>query len=409
MPAPVRATGGGLRGRDVLRAALDEGTAACGRPRLRRHRVPTRGRGGGRRRPCEDPRARRGPGARRERHLAPQSLPGGVRAGAGGDAHGRRRDAAPGDDRADRRGRHRRAARGRDGRRGREQRRCRRCRRVRHRSKAGIRGPRRRSRLRAAGRRATAPAAPSRRHRRPDLPRRLPREPRLPGAPPGARDGQGSGDPRGHRIEARRSRWRRFSDGTEVVRRREPAGTAALRRLQRRRVRARHLQQPGADGARPVRRHRVDDDRGLRRRLGHRLPVHPGRVPARGERGSSGRSRRRAPPATSGQPSSAATSRSTSSSGAAPAPTSAARRRRSSSPSRASAASRATSRRSRSRSGCSASRRRSTTSRPSSTSSPSSRTAPAAGRSSRRSAPRARPGRSSSASRAVSLGRVSTR
>ena len=89
------------------------------------------------------------------------------------------------------------------------------------------------------------------------------------------------------------------------------------------------------------------------------LRLHPRRVPRR--RGAPGERDR----AVARPPGSSASS--TSRSGAAPAPTSAARRPRSSSRSRASAASRATSRRSRSRSGCSASRPRSTTSRRSST------------------------------------------
>ncbi len=160
------------------------------------------------------------------------------------------------------------------------------------------------------------------------------------------------------------SRRRGLPDGSQVGRRRGPARPAPLPRLQRRRVRARHVQGPRPPRGRPVRDRRGDDDRRLRDRC---------RATATSTSAASTRKRRRAiarrdrarargRPARGRHPGLGLRA-STSSSGAAPAPTSAARRRRCSSRSRASAASRATSRRSRSRSGCSASRRSSTTSR----------------------------------------------
>ncbi len=119
-----------------------------------------------------------------------------------------------------------------------------------------------------------------------------------------------------------------------------------------------------ADGGRPVRGDRGDDDRRLRHRLRARLPLRARRVPAGAGTGwRTPITEPRAAAACSATTSWATACASTSSCAAARAPTSAARRRRSSTRSRATAASRATSRRSRSRSGSSASRRSSTTSR----------------------------------------------
>ena len=59
-------------------------------------------------------------------------------------------------------------------------------------------------------------------------------------------------------------RRRRLPDGPQVGGGRRPARPAALRRLQRGRVGARHVQGPGAPGGRPVRGHRGDDDRRVR-------------------------------------------------------------------------------------------------------------------------------------------------
>ena len=83
--------------------------------------------------------------------------------------------------------------------------------------------------------------------------------------------------------EARAARPRRCGvpGRPQVGGRRARPGAPALRGLQRRRVRARHLQGPRADGARPLRRDRGDDDRRPRDGRGARLPLRPRRVRAR--------------------------------------------------------------------------------------------------------------------------------
>ena len=142
------------------------------------------------------------------------------------------------------------------------------------------RRPRRRRRA-AAGRRPEPAAAAPRRPRRPREPRRLPRPRRLRGAAARVRARAGGRDPRGHRLEARRPRRRRVPDGPQVGGGRAPAAPPALPDLQRRRVRAGHVQGPRADGGRPVRGGRGDDDRRLRDRLRARLRLPARRVPAR--------------------------------------------------------------------------------------------------------------------------------
>ena len=82
-----------------------------------------------------------------------------------------------------------------------------------------------------------------------------------------------------------------FPAGPQVGGRREAAGAPALPRLQRRRVRAGHVQGPRPHGGGPVRRRRGDDDRRLRHGLRARLPLRPRRVSAR--RGADPRRRRR--------------------------------------------------------------------------------------------------------------------
>ena len=104
---------------------------------------------------------------------------------------------------------------------------------------------------------------------------------------------------RGHRRLAHRTRRRGVPHGYEVGRGRRRAAAAALPGLQRRRVRARHLQGPGAHGARPVRAGRGDDDRRVRHRVRARLPLHPRRVPARDAQAPSARSTPPAPAVTS--------------------------------------------------------------------------------------------------------------
>ena len=76
---------------------------------------------------------------------------------------------------------------------------------------------------------------------------------------------------------------------------RDRAGDAALPRLQRRRVRAGHVQGSRPDGGGPVRHRRSDDDRGVRDRLRAGLHLHPRRVPARGGAPAARDRQRRAP------------------------------------------------------------------------------------------------------------------
>ena len=109
----------------------------------------------------------------------------------------------------------------------------------------------------------------------PGEPRRLPRLWRLPGAGPGDRDRS-----EGHRRrtaggEAARARRRGVSHREEVGGGGRGAGAAALRDLQRRRVRARHLQGPRAAARRPVRRGRGDDHLRHRHPQRTRFPLHP--------------------------------------------------------------------------------------------------------------------------------------
>ena len=91
-------------------------------------------------------------------------------------------------------------------------------------------------------------------------------------------------------------RRRRLPHRPQVGRRAHAAGAPALPRLQRRRVRAGHVQGPRAHRGRSVRPDRGDDDRRLRhrRRAGVRLP--PRRVPAR--RGDAAARARRVPATT---------------------------------------------------------------------------------------------------------------
>ena len=97
---------------------------------------------------------------------------------------------------------------------------------------------------------------------------------------------------RGHRLEADGPRRRRLPDRSQVGRRRDPARPAALPRLQRRRIRARHVQGPRPARGRPVRDGRGDDDRGLRdRRLARATSTSAASTP-RPRRGSPTRSRR---------------------------------------------------------------------------------------------------------------------
>ena len=93
LQAAGRRAGRGLRRRHVLRPVRDDAAAAGRRPCLRRHRLPAGRRGGAVRGPDAGPRAGRRAGPGRPRDVAAQPVPGAVRSRAGGDVHGRRRDA----------------------------------------------------------------------------------------------------------------------------------------------------------------------------------------------------------------------------------------------------------------------------------------------------------------------------
>ena len=88
------------------------------------------------------------------------------------------------------------------------------------------------------------------------------------------------------------TRGRRLPDGPQVGGRRPSARPAALPGLQRRRIRARHVQGPRDRRGRPVLPDRGDDDRRLRDELRARLRLPPRRVPA-GSRDSRGGARER--------------------------------------------------------------------------------------------------------------------
>ncbi len=149
--------------------------------------------------------------------------------------------------------------------------RARRARRWRARAGAGDRAA-------AGGRRVAAPASPRRLAER-GQPRRVPRPRRLRGASARRRARPGRRDPGAEGLEAAGPRRRSLPDRRQVGGGRAPARAAALPRLQRRRVGARDVQGPGADGARSVRSDRGDDDRRLRDRLRAGVRLHPRRVP----------------------------------------------------------------------------------------------------------------------------------
>ena len=146
------------------------------------------------------------------------------------------------------------------------------------------RGRRHRTRSRRSRSPATrvAAAARARRPRRPDEPRRLPRA-RAATRRCAARSSSGREGvhPRAQGLEADGPRRRRLPDRRQVGGGRAPARPAALPDLQRRRVRARHVQGPRRDRGRSVLADRGDDDRRLRDRLRARLRLPARRVPAR--------------------------------------------------------------------------------------------------------------------------------
>ena len=132
---------------------------------------------------------------------------------------------------------------------------------------------------------------------------------------------------RGQEVEPARPRRRRLPDRHEVALRPQ-GGQDGLPGRQRRRVRARHLQGPRADGLRPAPADRGDGHRGVRARLQARLHLHPRRDDARGADRRRRPSTRPTRPATSARTTCGRAARSswTSRCTAAPARTSAARR-----------------------------------------------------------------------------------
>ena len=103
--------------------------------------------------------------------------------------------------------------------------------------------------LRPDRRRARSTAAAGRHVVDPAIARRLPGARRLRGAAARRRARTRGRDPRGQGLEAPRARRRGVPDRREVGGGRRAAGAAALLRLQRGRVGARHVQGPRADGA----------------------------------------------------------------------------------------------------------------------------------------------------------------
>ena len=89
LPPPQCPPGRGIRRRHVLRPLCDEAAPTDRRPRLRRHRLPARGRRRPDSRSRTDARTSRCAHCRRERDLAAIAVPWSVRAGAGRHVHDR--------------------------------------------------------------------------------------------------------------------------------------------------------------------------------------------------------------------------------------------------------------------------------------------------------------------------------
>ncbi len=123
--------------------------------------------------------------------------------------------------------------------------------------------------------------APPRRHDRSDRHRGVHDVRRIRGASPRARDRPRRRDPRDDRLEADGPRRRGVPDRTQMGSGRETVGASALSHLQRRRIRAGHVQGSRAARRRSVRDRRVDDDRRVRDGLRARLPLHSRRVSRR--------------------------------------------------------------------------------------------------------------------------------
>ena len=261
LPAPDRPAGRGLGRADVLSPVRDRAAAAGGGPRLRRHRLP---RCAAPRRCARELERRMGPAGAARRRGAP-----GCAARASGSAIARRRCSSSGPARPPTR-----AVLAPVGDAA---------------ARAARRAPRRLvRRARSTDLRRLVPQAGrsglallrARRRRRSGEPRRLPRRRRLPGAGPGDRDrARRRSIAEVHRGEAARAAAaRRFPTGSKWEAVAARAGAAALRGLQRRRVRARHLQGSRAAERRSVRHRRGDDDLRHRHRQRARLPLHPRRV-----------------------------------------------------------------------------------------------------------------------------------
>ena len=129
----------------------------------------------------------------------------------------------------------------------------------------------------AAGRPGRTAAPGPHGPRRSDEPRGLSRERGLPGARPRGRDRAGRGHRGGRRLEAPGARRGRVSDRTQVGCGGKGAGSAALPRVQRRRVGARDVQGSAAHGGRSLRRRRGHDRRRVRDGLRARLSL-PARI-----------------------------------------------------------------------------------------------------------------------------------
>jgi hypothetical protein len=229
--APPRAARGGVGGRHLLPSAVDEAVPAGRRPCVRRHRLPHPGWA----RPLRVAGADAGTGRTERRRAAcddvdaqPVSRPVRTRAGRARDRGRRetaRRDRGPG-----------------RGRRPADHRRARPC--GGH-GRGLRRAPGRRRALRSPGRPARAATPGPHGPRGSNPPRRVSRRRRLPGAVASDRDRTDQGDRGGDRLEAGRPRRGRVSDRAKVGCRRQGARAPALPRLQRRRVRAGHVQGTG--------------------------------------------------------------------------------------------------------------------------------------------------------------------
>lgn len=133
---------------------------------------------------------------------------------------------------------------------------------------------------RTAGRTGRPGAAEPCRCRGPVVPRRLSRPRRLHRPAPGLRARPRRSHPRGHRLRPGRA-WRcRLPHRPQMAGHGVPARPAPLPGVQRRRVRAGHLQGPRDPGGRPVRAGGGDDDRRVRDRRPPRPRVSARRVSA---------------------------------------------------------------------------------------------------------------------------------